>query len=168
MFSTSSPTYPASVRVVASAMVNGTLRMRASVWRGASSRCRGAKQEDVRLLQLDAVALARLDPLVMVVDGDGKDLLRALLADHVIVERLLDLGGLREAATLLLEVPLGLVLLGDDVVAQLDALVADVDRGPAMSLRTSFCAFPQKEQTSRFALSLNFRVKGASVSRPGV
>ena len=32
MFSTSSPTYPASVRVVASAMVNGTLRMRASVW----------------------------------------------------------------------------------------------------------------------------------------
>ncbi len=32
MFSTSSPTYPASVSVVASAMVNGTFRMRASVW----------------------------------------------------------------------------------------------------------------------------------------
>ena len=32
MFSTSSPTYPASVSVVASAMVNGTSRMRASVW----------------------------------------------------------------------------------------------------------------------------------------
>ena len=31
MFSTSSPTYPASVSVVASAMVNGTLRSRASV-----------------------------------------------------------------------------------------------------------------------------------------
>ena len=31
MFSTSSPTYPASVRVVASAIVNGTSRMRASV-----------------------------------------------------------------------------------------------------------------------------------------
>jgi len=45
----------------------------------------------------------------VVVDGDRKDLLRALLADHVIVERLLDLGGLREAATLLLEVPLRFV-----------------------------------------------------------
>ena len=32
MFSTSSPTYPASVRVVASAIVNGTWRSRASVW----------------------------------------------------------------------------------------------------------------------------------------
>ncbi len=32
MFSTSSPTYPASVRVVASAMTNGTSSSRASVW----------------------------------------------------------------------------------------------------------------------------------------
>ena len=32
MFSTSSPTYPASVSVVASAMANGTRSVRASVW----------------------------------------------------------------------------------------------------------------------------------------
>ncbi len=32
MFSTSSPTYPASVSVVASAIVNGTWSVRASVW----------------------------------------------------------------------------------------------------------------------------------------
>src|SRR6185437_3780410 len=32
MFSTSSPTYPASVRVVASTIANGTSSMRASVW----------------------------------------------------------------------------------------------------------------------------------------
>ena len=32
MFSTSSPTYPASVRVVASAIVNGTRSIFASVW----------------------------------------------------------------------------------------------------------------------------------------
>ena len=32
MFSTSSPTYPASVSVVASAMAKGTSSMRASVW----------------------------------------------------------------------------------------------------------------------------------------
>ncbi len=32
MFSTSSPTYPASVSAVASAMAKGTFSMRASVW----------------------------------------------------------------------------------------------------------------------------------------
>ena len=32
MFSTSSPTYPASVNVVASAIVNGTSNIRAKVW----------------------------------------------------------------------------------------------------------------------------------------
>ena len=32
MFSTSSPTYPASVSVVASAMAKGTFSVRASVW----------------------------------------------------------------------------------------------------------------------------------------
>ena len=32
MFSTSSPTYPASVRAVASAIANGTFKIRASVW----------------------------------------------------------------------------------------------------------------------------------------
>ena len=32
MFSTSSPTYPASVRLVASAIAKGTWRKRASVW----------------------------------------------------------------------------------------------------------------------------------------
>src|SRR5437870_282747 len=84
---------------------------------------RGADQEDVRFLQLD---LARLDPLVVVVDRDGEDFLRPLLADHVLVEDILDLRGLGKRAELaaLLLFP----LLGDDVVAELDALVADVDR----------------------------------------
>src|SRR5947209_213528 len=87
---------------------------------------RGADQEDVRFLQLDLARLAaRLDPLVVIVDRDGKDLLRPLLADHVLVEDILDLGGLGQRAELaaLLLFP----LLGDDVVAELDALVADVD-----------------------------------------
>src|SRR3989442_15681537 len=56
----------------------------------------------------------------------GQDLLRPLLADHVLVEDVLDLGGFGERADLaaLLFFP----LLGDDVVAELDALVADVHR----------------------------------------
>src|SRR6267142_662059 len=87
-----------------------------------------ADEEDVGLLQLDvAVVVARLDALVVVVNGDGEHLLGALLADDVLVENVLDLGGLGEGADLprLLLFP----LLGDDVVAELDALVADVDGG---------------------------------------
>ena len=55
-----------------------------------------ADQQDVRLRQLDVVPAARLlldlDPLVVVVDGDRELLLRLFLADHVLVEELLDLG----------------------------------------------------------------------------
>ena len=42
--------------------------------------------------------LARVDALVVVVDGDGEDLLRLVLADHVVVEEGLDLrrGGQRD------------------------------------------------------------------------
>src|SRR5438093_608974 len=79
-----------------------------------------------RLLHDLARLAARLDPLVVVVDRDGEDFLRPLLADHVLVEDILDLRGLGKRAELaaLLLFP----LLGDDVVAELDALVADVDR----------------------------------------
>src|SRR5437762_2635730 len=88
---------------------------------------RGTDEENVRLLQLDLARLAaRLDSLVVVVDRDGEDLLRPLLADHVLVEDVLDLGGFGERADLaaLLFFP----LLGDDIVAEFDALVADVHR----------------------------------------
>ena len=89
----------------------------------------GTDHQDVRLLQLDVAraAAARLDPLVVVVHRDRQDLLGALLADHVLVEDGLDLGGLRQAPELarLLLFP----LLRDDVVAELDAFVADVDGG---------------------------------------
>jgi hypothetical protein len=96
-----------------------------------------AEQQDVRLLQLDVAdeGLA-LDPAVVVVHGDREDLLRALLADHVLVERFLDLARLGHARRRRRRLVLP-VLLGDDVVAELDALVADVDGGPAMSFFTS-------------------------------
>src|SRR5207237_3192258 len=75
---------------------------------------------------------ARLDPLVVVVHGDGEDFLGPLLADDVLIEDGLDLGGLRQAAELA-----GLLLfpfLRDDVVTELDALVADVDGRPGDQL----------------------------------
>jgi hypothetical protein len=58
---------------------------------------RRADEQDVRLLELDLVDLvAGVDPLVVVVDGDREDLLGPLLADHVRVERVLDLVRVRE------------------------------------------------------------------------
>src|SRR5262249_8365284 len=98
---------------------------------GRGGRCGGAggpDAGDVRFLALDCPCLApRLDPLVVVVDGHGEDLLGPVLSDHVLVEHGLDLGGLGEAADLL--TLLLLPLLRDDVVAELDALVADVHGG---------------------------------------
>ncbi len=91
-----------------------------------------ADQQDVALGQLDVVAAARLlldfDALVVVVDRDGQLLLGAFLADDVFVEELLDFlrGRQRRAGAAVLEA----VVVGDDVVADLDALVADEDRGP--------------------------------------
>jgi hypothetical protein len=90
------------------------------------TRAGRADHQDVRLLQLDVAGLvARLDALVVVVHRDGENLLGALLTDDVLIEDGLDLGGLREAAQLarLLLFP----FLRDDVVTELDALVADVD-----------------------------------------
>ena len=68
---------------------------------------------------------AELDPLVVVVDGDRQDLLRVVLADDVVVEELVDLRRLGQ----LVEAQLGGLgeLLLDDLVAEVDALVADVD-----------------------------------------
>src|ERR1700682_3752827 len=71
--------------------------------------------------------LGRDDALDAMEDGAREDLLGALLPDHVVVEEGLDLHRRRQrdrGAVLL-----ALALLGDDVVAELDALVADVDGG---------------------------------------
>src|SRR5215467_14042822 len=77
IFSTSSPTYPASVRVVASTMAKGTSRMRASV-------CA------MRVLPV------QVDAFAVIVDGHGQLLLGGLLPDHVLVEMFLDFQGLGE------------------------------------------------------------------------
>jgi hypothetical protein len=63
----------------------------------------------------------------VVVDGDGKRPLGALLADHVLVQDVVDLPRLGEV--LELEGRRSGELLIDDLVAEVDALVADVDAG---------------------------------------
>src|SRR6266496_2136627 len=68
----------------------------------------------------------------MVVDRDRQDLLSFLLPDHVILEELEDLGRLGQLVELELR-GLG-QLFFDDLVAQIDALVADVDTKPGDQL----------------------------------
>ena len=81
-------------------------------------------QQDVRLRQFDVVVLGLVvEPLVVVVDGDREHLLGVVLADHVVVENLADFLRRRDAVARLHQ--RGLVLLADDVHAQLDAFVAD-------------------------------------------
>ena len=87
-----------------------------------------AEQEDVRLLELDLVVLlAHLHALVVVVDGDRERPLRLFLRDDVVVEDGVDVARARQVV----EVELGRSrqLLVDDLVAEIDALVADVDAG---------------------------------------
>jgi hypothetical protein len=68
----------------------------------------------------------------VLVDGDREALLRLLLPDDVLVEEGLDLVGLRQRR------PggdgLGLLVVGDDLVTDVDALVADVDGGAGYEL----------------------------------
>ena len=68
----------------------------------------------------------RVDALVVVVDRDRERLLRLLLPDHVLVEDVLDLLRRRDLSDRLGD--LALFVLGEDLVAERDALVADVDR----------------------------------------
>src|SRR5215468_6917848 len=92
-------------------------------------------QQDVRFRELDLVVLREvLEPLVEVLDRHREDLLRLLLADHVLVQDLADLlrgGQIRLGGPTAL---VGRALLADDVVTELDALVADEHRRPSDQL----------------------------------
>jgi len=87
----------------------------------------GADEHDVALVDLHLVAGARLvDALVVVVDGHGQADLGLVLLDDVVVEVAADLLGLGELRRGLRGLVHHLAL--EDVVAELDALAADVDR----------------------------------------
>src|SRR4051794_31456602 len=90
----------------------------------------GTDQQDVRLLQLDVLAVVArrvVDSFVVVVDGDGELLLGAFLTDDVEVEELLDLFRLRQLAGAFHRARLVFAILSNDVEADVDAFVADID-----------------------------------------
>ena len=88
----------------------------------------GADQQDVGLVELDLVIAqgSGVDALVVIVDGDRQRLLGALLADHVLVQDVLDLLRGRDLRDRFGN--FAFFVLCQDLVAERDALVADVDR----------------------------------------
>src|ERR1700728_4343459 len=105
-------------------------------------------QENIRLRQLDVVVLALVvEPLVVIVDGDREHLFRVILADHVIIENLADLARRWNAVARLHQ--RGLVLLADDVHAQLDALVANEYGRPGNELAHLVLALAAKRAVER-------------------
>ena len=72
------------------------------------------------------------EPFVVIVDGDREHLLGMVLTDDVVVEDFADLLRGRNAVARFRQ--RGLVLLADDVHAQLDALVANEDGRPGDEL----------------------------------
>src|SRR5262245_147816 len=125
-----------------------------------------ADEQDVALLQLDVgVAVGpRLDALVVVVDGDGQDLLRLLLPDDVVVEVLVDLTRLREVVELDLRALRQLLL--DDLVAEIDALVADVDAGTGDELLDLLLALPAERALQQIATVTEFGHDVSSLPPP--
>ncbi len=94
----------------------------------------GAEQEDVGLVELDVgvAAVGGVDPLVMIVDRDRERPLGPLLPDHVLVEDVLDLRGRGNLGDAIRN--LALLVLRQDLIAERDALIADVDRWPGNEL----------------------------------
>ena len=119
-------------------------------------RPRRTDQENVRLLKLDAVPVGRRgDPLVVVVHRDREALLGPILADHVVVQDFPDLGRAGDASA-----PFGRgrgVVLGEDVVAEVDAFVADVDGGTGDELLHLVLALPAERAPEPASLLTAFR-----------
>src|SRR5207249_4499876 len=128
---------------------------------------RRTDEHDVRLVEfhLGFAPLVRVDALVVVVDRDGEGLLRLLLADHVLVQDVLDLGGRRDLGDRLGDLPL--FVLREDLVAEGDALITNVDRRagnelPDRVLRLAAEGAAEVLIVGHLALVWESRVTGAS------
>jgi len=91
------------------------------------ARTGGTDHQDITLLELNFVFVdIQLNALVMIVNGHREDFFRPILTDYVLVKDLLDSSGLRNLGGPCR--PLPLILLGNDVIAELYAFIADINR----------------------------------------
>ncbi len=116
---------------------------------------RRADQQDVRLGELDVVVLRRvIEPLVMIVHGDGEHALRVVLADDIGIENRADfLRGGHAVARLHQGV---FVLFPDDVHAQLDAFITDEHRRAGNQLTHLMLALAAKRAIESVFLLSHF------------
>src|SRR5439155_23511115 len=120
----------------------------------------GHGQEHLRLRELDVAAHLRgRDPLVVVVDLDREHLLGVVLADHVLVERGADRLRVGDEAALLLLRPRRAAVLLKDLLAEVDALVADVHARAGHELADLVLTLPA-ERASRVAAAVFSIVHG--------
>lgn len=78
----------------------------------------------------------------MIVDGDGENALRAVLPHDILIEVMLDIGRLFKLGG---DFFLGLFpVFRNDVIAEIDAFVTDIDGRPRDQLAYFIAAFPAK------------------------
>ena len=94
-------------------------------------------------------------PLVVAVDGDGQQLLGAVLTDDVLIQFLHQFPGRRNSAEELFVSAAAAFFLVQDRRAQIDALTADIDVVRAFHQRTHFTVVFPAEGTICVPLSLH-------------
>ncbi len=110
-------------------------------------------QENIAFAQLDVIAdlaPAHIEPFVVIVNRYRKDFLCARLPDHILVEYVLDRAGSwqsidRTAGRVILN------LFGNDVIAQVDALVANEHRRAGNQFAYIMLALAAKRAIKRLA-----------------
>jgi hypothetical protein len=108
------------------------------------SRTRRADEQDVRFLNLDvgSAPLDHVDSFVVLIDGDGQLLFGVILSDDIIVEKFLDLYGFGQRGTACCGFLM--LIIGDDLVANIYALVTDVNRWACYQLLDLVLGFAAK------------------------
>src|SRR5690606_38076623 len=114
-------------------------------------------QQDIALAELDFVTfhLAIANTLVMVVDGNGQSALRLLLTNDVTIKEFLDFGRRRQLVANGVTSSL-LGLFQNDVVAEVDAFIADEHRRPGDKLAHLMLAFATKGAVQGFIVARTF------------
>ena len=131
-------------------MQNGTLR--APRERLGKQRFAGAgrpDKQDIRFLKLDVGAsFGKLEAFVMLINRDRKAFLRLVLPDHIFIQKTLDLLRLRQRGPR--RDRRRLLVIIDDLVADVDALIANINARAGDQLSDVVLRFAAKGAGKKF------------------